>query len=247
MRHCPHARLQHRWPHHCGRPLPHSALGTPGPRGGAAPDRAQALLRAARPAADRQDHRALGTDGEAQWRWALPLRVHQRRDRPIGAGGCGCRHARHSAHVGAGGRSRAGQHAFAWHLARRARRWRAPRGAAGIAGPLGRCRREAVGAAHRRDRRVDRRHFDRRAPPAARRLPQTAAPLSPQRRAVRRPRCPRLPDLVQRGELGCTRRQRVQREGPLAAPRRLLESPNARPAAPAHRSYRAAVPRGCVG
>ena len=247
MRHCPHARLQHRWPDHRGRPLPHSAFGTLGSRGGAAPDRAQALLRPARPAADRQDHRAAGADGTAEQRRALPLRVHQRGDRPVRAGGCGCRHACHSAHVGAGGGSRAGQCALARHLAGRPRRWRAAQRLAGVADPLGRGRRKTAGAVHRRDRRAGRRHVDRRAPPTARRLPQAAPTLSPQHRAVRRPRCPRLPHLVERGERSRARRQRVQREGPLAAPWRLLESPNVCPVASTHGGHRTAIPRGRAG
>ena len=81
----PHALLQHRRPRSRGRPLRHPAAHARQPGRNPAPDSIQALLRAARPAADGQDRAARAVEQRRNRR--VPLRGRERRSRPGGPGG----------------------------------------------------------------------------------------------------------------------------------------------------------------
>ena len=126
-------------------------------------------------------------------------------------------------------------------------RRRPPRRAAGGAGPLGRGRRQASGAAHRRDRRADRRHPAGRPAATARRLPGAPAPVPAERRPVRRTGRARLPHPLQRRERRHRRRQRLQHPRRVPAPGRLHRGRGACAADAAHRGDRPGLHRGGPG
>ena len=66
-------------------------------------------------------------------------------------------------------------------------------------------------------------------------LSEAPCELSARRGSLRRARCARLPHPIERGERRHRRRQRIQRQGQVAAARRLLAEPDSRVARPAHR------------
>ena len=109
-----HALLQHRGSRPSGRPLPYPAARTGESERSPRSRPRQEVLRAARPAADRQDDGAARVTRLAERRRRLPLRVRQRGDRPGVARGRGGGHAHGPGRVGARGE----------HHARRTTRWR---------------------------------------------------------------------------------------------------------------------------
>ena len=123
----------------------------------------------------------------------------------------------------------------------RAHPGRAGRSARRCAHPLGGSGPGSAGAARRRDRLVGRRHAALGAEAASRRLRPPPGELPPECGPVRGTRRARLPHPLQRGEDGHHRRQRLQRQGPLAAAGRFLARRGAGPARPAHRGDRAGV------
>ena len=161
------------------------------------------------------------------------MRLRQRRRRPSDARR---RRAGHPGRPGPSGtasearRRRLPDQRLAADLGGTPRR-RAGRGA----GVLGRSRREAAGAADRRDRLAGGRHASVGAAAAASVLPPAAGRLSPERGAVRRARRAGLPHPLEFGQHHDLGRQRLQRQGRVTAPGRLLARRSACAARPAHR------------
>ena len=207
-----HAILQHRRPHPPGPALPHPTARPREPRRPARSRPRRAVLRAPRPAADRQDVGAAGAARPAE-RWQrLPLRLRDRGGRAGGAGEPRGRHARHSLRAGVGRAGDAGQQHAGGRLAGCAGAGRAAGGATGVAGPLVHGRPAAAGAADRRDRHAGRRYAAVRAAAVARRLPGPPRTLPAQRDPVRRAGRARLPHLFHGSERPGPWRQRVQHQ-----------------------------------
>ena len=190
--------FQHRRPHSGGNSLLRSTPGAARRRRPPAAYPAAEVLRPACAASDRQDLRTARAEGRAQRRRRVPLRLRQRRDRPVRPGGRGRGHASHARSDGLGGRVRFERPDPGEDGSRHPQGIRPARSSPRDAGPLVASRRQAAGAADRRDRHADRRHLAGGAAATARRLPGAAAALSPERDPVRGARRARLPDSVVR-------------------------------------------------
>jgi len=148
------------------------------------------------------------------------LRVRRRGGRPGAAGERGGGHARRPVRNGARGERDAGRRHAGGHLARRAGAGGTGSGAAAGPAPLVHGRSAAAGVADRRDRHAGGRHPAVRAAPVAHRVPAPPRTLPAQHHPVRRAGRARLPYLLHRAELPGPGRQRVQRQGRVAAPGR---------------------------
>ena len=248
LSYCRDAQVQHRRAGARTQALLHRAAEPVGPRRRARTHPRRAVLRASCTAADRQDLRPARVAGSAEQRGRgrLPLRVREHRGRADGARRRGTGRARHPWRAGRSG-TVAGRRVPGPDLVRCPGEIRSRTRTRGCIDPLVHGRSEAPGTAHRRDRLADRRLPDRGAAAVARRLRPASRGVSAERGAVRGARRARLPHPVELGERGDCRRQRVQREGPIAALGGLLASRGTGASRPAHRRDRAGVHPGSAG
>ena len=247
------AVLQHQRTGGGRRPLLPAAARTGGPERDAHAARHQALLRAARAAADRQDLGAAGAarPAEQRSRGRLSLRVRQRGGGTGGARRQGRGDARQPLRVGAARAPDARRRVAGVPVAGCPGAGRPGRRAAGSADTVVGGRPHAPGAADRRNRHADRRHPDHGAAAVARRLRRAPDRLPAERdsvRGARRARRARLPHPLLDREERDHRRQRLQHQGGFPAAGRLHAGRGVRAARPAHRGDRAAVRRtGAAG